>query len=111
MSRQSARLARLIGWFRDIKTLPKLLLGFGGIGALMPVTGVIGWTGMQSLCAALDATFTGSAVLSAKVETLISNAGLYHRAVVRVPYLASADAAVGILKDGFSETQTKEQRS
>jgi len=164
MSRQSMPLARLIGWFRDVKTLPKLLLGFGGIGALMLVIGVIGWTGMQSL----RTTLTGSTVMLAKVETLISNAGLYHSAVARVagiqrkedfeaeirpladlrekmseslqealatpesdgtaslqqvpedvrtiqavlaPYRASAEAAVGILKDSFSETLTEEQRS
>jgi len=37
--------ARLIGWFRDVKALPKLL-GFGGSGALMLAIGGIGWMGM-----------------------------------------------------------------
>jgi len=144
--------------------LPKLLMGFGGIGALILVIGVIGWMGMQSL----PATLTGSTVMLAKLGALISNAGLYHSAVVRVagiqqkedfeaeirpladlrkkmleslqealatpeshgtaslqqmpkdvrtiqevlaPDLVSAEAAVGILKDSFSETLTEEQRS
>lgn len=65
MSGQSTRLARPIGWFRDVKTLPKLLLGFDGIG----------WTGMQSLRAMLDAMLIGSTVIFAKVGTLIINAG------------------------------------
>jgi hypothetical protein len=74
------RLARLIGWFRDLKTLPKLLMEFGGIGALILVIGVIGWTGMQLL----PATLTRSTVMLAKVGPLISNASLYHSAVVLV---------------------------
>ena len=87
------RLARLIEWFRDLKTSPKLLMGFGGIGALILVIGFIVWTGMQSL----PATLKRSTVMLAKVGTHISNASLYHCAVV----LASAEAAVGILKDSF----------
>jgi hypothetical protein len=55
-----------------------LLVGFGVIRALMLVIGIIGWTGMQSLRATLDATFTGSTVMLAKVGTLISTTGLYH---------------------------------
>jgi hypothetical protein len=74
------RLARLIGWFRDLKTLPKVLMGFGGIGALILAIGAIGLTGMESL----PVTLIRSTVTLTKVGILIGNASLYHSAAVLV---------------------------
>ena len=49
-------------WFQNLKTLPKLILGFSAVGAIMIMVGLIGLIGLNRLKSELQNIYDGSTV-------------------------------------------------
>ncbi len=78
MARQSSMKWKLTTWFNNLKTLPKLILGFSIVGAIMIVVGIIGLYGLQQLRGELRTLYESSTLALANVGTTSSYLGLYH---------------------------------
>ena len=83
MARSSRSAGWMIGaWFHNLKTLPKLIIGFSSIGAMMIVVVVIGMIGLNQLKSGLQSVYDGSTVALSNVGVSSTNLGLYHGALL-----------------------------
>ncbi len=82
MARQSSPKWKITTWFNDLKTLPKLILGFSSVGAIMIVVGIIGLYGLQQLRGELRTIYESSTLALANVGTTSTYLGLYHDALL-----------------------------
>ena len=83
MARSSRSAGWIIGaWFHNLKTLPKLIIGFSSIGAMMIVVVVIGMIGLNQLKSGLQSVYDGSTVALSNVGVSSTNLGLYHGALL-----------------------------
>jgi len=71
-----------VAWFRNLKTLTKLMLGFSAVGVIMVAVGIIGLLGLQQLREELRTVYEGSTLSLANVGASSSSLGLYHDAVL-----------------------------
>src|SRR5437764_122678 len=72
----------LVAWFRNLKTLTKLMLGFSAVGVIMVAVSIIGLLGLQQLREELRTVYEGSTLSLANVGASSSSLGLYHDAVL-----------------------------
>ena len=70
------------GWFQNLKTLPKLIIGLLSLGAMMIVVIVISVIGLNRLKGELQATYDGSTVALSNVGVSSTTLGLYHSALL-----------------------------
>lgn len=82
MARQSSAKWNVATWFNNLKTLPKLVLGFSSVGAIMIVVGIIGLYGLQQLRGELRTIYESSTLALANVGTTSTYLGLYHDALL-----------------------------
>lgn len=83
MARSSKSAGWLVGsWFLNLKTLPKLIIGFSSIGAMMVVVVVISLLGLNQLKSGLQSVYDGSTVALSNVGVSSTNLGLYHGALL-----------------------------
>lgn len=82
MARQSAAKWSFRTWFQNLKTLPKLILGFSAVGAIMITVGVVGLVGLRTLQHELKTIYEGSTLALSNIGTSSSNLGLYHDALL-----------------------------
>src|SRR5947208_484087 len=71
-----------VAWFRNLKTLTKLMLGFSAVGVIMVAVSIIGLLGLQQLREELRTGYEGSTLSLANVGASSSSLGLYHDAVL-----------------------------
>lgn len=69
-------------WFQNLKTLPKLILGFSAVGAIMIMVGLIGLIGLNRLKSELQNIYDGSTVALSNTGIASTNLGLYHDALL-----------------------------
>ncbi len=81
MARQSAKWS-FQSWFQNLKTLPKLILGFSAVGVIMITVGVVGLVGLRTLQHELKTIYEGSTLALSNIGTSSSNLGLYHDALL-----------------------------
>ncbi len=72
----------LLRWFKDQKTLTKLIIGFGLVGLVMIVVGVMGLLGLQQLRTQLQIVYENSTIALGNLGNTSSNLGLYHDAIL-----------------------------
>ncbi|MDE3117760.1 MAG: HAMP domain-containing protein [Nitrospirota bacterium] len=72
----------LLTWFKDQKTLTKLMLGFSAVGVVIVAVGIVGLLGLQQLRQQLRVVYESSTVALGNLGTTSSNLGLYHDAVL-----------------------------
>jgi twitching motility protein PilJ len=65
-------------WFQNLKTLPKLIIGFTSLGAMMIVVILIGLIGLNRLKGELQATYNRSTLALSHVGVSSNSLGLYH---------------------------------
>ena len=83
MARSSRSGGWLVGaWFHNLKTLPKLIIGFSSIGAMMIVVVLISLIGLNQLKSGLQSVYDGSTVALSNVGVSSTNLGLYHGALL-----------------------------
>jgi twitching motility protein PilJ len=83
MARHSKSENRSFGsWFRNLKTLHKLILAFLSVGAMMIIVVVIGLIGLNRLKSELQSIYDGSTVALSNVGVSSTNLGLYHSALL-----------------------------
>lgn len=83
MARQSKATKWSIGsWFRNLKTLPKLIVGFSAVGAIMIMVGLVGLIGLSKLKGELQAIYDGSTQALSNIGISSTNLGLYHDALL-----------------------------
>lgn len=70
------------GWFSNLKTLPKLILGFSSVGAMMIVVIVVALIGLNQLKGELQRIYDGSTSVLSNVGVSSTNLGLYHSALL-----------------------------
>lgn len=79
MARHSKSAAWSLGsWFRNLKTLPKLMIGFSSVGAMVVIVVVIGLIGLKKLKGELQSVYDGSTLALSNVGVSSTNLGLYH---------------------------------
>lgn len=83
------------GWFRNLRTRTKLLVGFAVIITAMLAIGFIGLMGLNQLKAQLQSIYDESTVGISNIAISSSNLSLYHSALLSVATQAE--------KDGFDE--------
>jgi len=71
-----------VAWFRNLKTLTKLILGFSAVGVIMVAVGMTGLFGLQQLREELRNVYEGSTLSMANVGASSSTFGLYHDAIL-----------------------------
>src|SRR5213594_3620076 len=71
-----------VAWFRNLKTLTKLILGFSAVGVIMVAVGITGLFGLQQLREELRTVYEGSTLSLANVGASSSTFGLYHDAIL-----------------------------
>jgi twitching motility protein PilJ len=71
-------------WFQNLKTLPKLILGFSAVSVIMVSVGLVGLMGLQKLKGELQLIYNGSTLALSNVGISSSNLGLYHSALLNV---------------------------
>ncbi|HXF92349.1 MAG TPA: methyl-accepting chemotaxis protein [Nitrospiraceae bacterium] len=124
MARQSATQWAIQTWFKNLKTLPKLALGFSSVGVVMITVGVIGLVGLQQLRERLRIVYEGSTQALVNLGASSSNLGLYHDAILnagRVTRKSDFEDAVQPLADlkrktlepleAYAQTQLRESSS
>lgn len=67
-------------WFQNLKTLPKLILGFAAVSLIMISVAVIGLMGLHTLKGELQSIYNGSTLALSNVGIASTNLGLYHSA-------------------------------
>jgi twitching motility protein PilJ len=82
MARQSKSAWTIQKWFRNLKTLQKLILGFSAVGAIMIMVGLIGLIGLSRLKSELQNFYDGSTVALSNTGVSSMNLGLYHDALL-----------------------------
>ena len=73
-----------IAWFKNLKTLTKLILGFSAVGVIMVAVSIIGLLGLQQLREELRTVYEGSTLSLANIGASSSSLGLYHDAILNV---------------------------
>ncbi len=71
-------------WFQNLKTLPKLILGFSAVGLIMISIGFVGLMGLHTVKGELQAIYNGSTLALSNVGIASTNLGLYHSALLHV---------------------------
>lgn len=69
-------------WFQNLKTLPKLIVGFTAVSVLMIGVGLVGLIGLHKLKGELRSIYNGSTLALANVGIISTNLGLYHSALM-----------------------------
>ena len=69
-------------WFRNLKTLPKLIMGFSAVGAIMILVGLVGLIGLNRLKGELQNIYHGSTLALSNTGVSSTNLGLYHDALL-----------------------------
>lgn len=83
MARQSkAKTWSVQSWFQNLKTLPKLILGFSAVGAIMIMVGLVGLVGLNKLKGELQSIYDGSTLALSDTGVSSTNLGLYHDALL-----------------------------
>ena len=84
MARQSksATTSSIQVWFGNLKTLPKLVIGFSVVGAIMIMVGLVGLIGLNKLKGELQTIYDGSTLALSNTGVSSSNLGLYHDALL-----------------------------
>lgn len=89
-------------WFKNLKTLTKLMLGFSAVGVIIVAVGLVGVLGLQQLREQLRIVYENSTVALANLGAASSNLGLYHDAILsagRVTRKSDFDDAIKPLPD------------
>ncbi len=85
MARYSKPVARpMQSWFQNLKTLPKLIIGFSAVSAIMITVGLIGLIGLHKLKGELQSIYNGSTLALSNVGISSTNLGLYHSALLNL---------------------------
>lgn len=82
MARHSKSAWTIQTWFNNLKTLPKLILGFSAVGVIMIMVGLVGLIGLSRLKAELQNIYDGSTVALSNTGVSSTNLGLYHDALL-----------------------------
>ncbi|MCC6139856.1 MAG: methyl-accepting chemotaxis protein [Nitrospira sp.] len=82
MARHSKSAGTAQTWFNNLKTLPKLILGFSAVGVIMIMVGLVGLIGLSRLKAELQNIYDGSTVALSNTGISSTNLGLYHDALL-----------------------------
>jgi twitching motility protein PilJ len=83
MPRHSKAAAWSFGlWLQNLKTLPKLMIGFSSVGVMLIVVVVIGLMGLGKLKSELQSIYDGSTLALSNVGGSSANLGLYHSALL-----------------------------
>ncbi|MEC4889937.1 MAG: methyl-accepting chemotaxis protein [Nitrospira sp.] len=69
-------------WFQNLKTLPKLIIGFSAVGAIMIAVGLVGLIGLNRLKGELQNIYDGSTLALSNTGVSSTNLGLYHDALL-----------------------------
>jgi twitching motility protein PilJ len=73
---------KLGGWFQNLKTQTKLMLGFTVVGAVIILVGILGVYGLFKVRENLRVVYNESTLALANVAASSSNLGLYHDKVL-----------------------------
>lgn len=71
-------------WFQNLKTLPKLIIGFSAVSSIMITVGLVGLIGLHKLKGELQSIYNGSTLALSNVGISSTNLGLYHSALLNV---------------------------
>ncbi|MDH5318106.1 MAG: MCP four helix bundle domain-containing protein, partial [Nitrospira sp.] len=71
-------------WFQNLKTLPKLILGFAAVSVIMVSVGLVGLMGLHKLKGELQSIYNGSTLALSNVGISSTTLGLYHSALLNV---------------------------
>jgi len=82
MARHSKSAWTIQTWFDNLKTLPKLILGFSAVGVIMIMVGLVGLIGLSRLKTELQNIYDGSTVALSNTGISSTNLGLYHDALL-----------------------------
>ncbi|MEQ1626996.1 MAG: methyl-accepting chemotaxis protein [Nitrospira sp.] len=82
MARHSKSAWTIQTWFNNLKTLPKLILGFSAVGVIMIMVGLVGLIGLSRLKTELQNIYDGSTVALSNTGVSSTNLGLYHDALL-----------------------------
>jgi twitching motility protein PilJ len=82
MARHSKSAWTIQTWFNNLKTLPKLILGFSAVGVIMIMVGLVGLIGLGRLKTELQNIYDGSTVALSNTGVSSTNLGLYHDALL-----------------------------
>jgi len=72
----------LLTWFKNQKTLTKLMLGFSAVGIVIAAVGIVGLLGLQQLRQQLQIVYENSTIALGNLGATSSNLGLYHDAIL-----------------------------
>ena len=83
MARSSKAAGWVVGaWFHNLRTLPKLIVGFSSVGAMMLVVVVIGLIGLHQVKSGLQSAYDKSTEALSNVGVSSTNLSLYHGALL-----------------------------
>ena len=71
-------------WFQNLKTLPKLVVGFSTVGAIMIMVALVGLIGLHKLKGELQSIYDGSTLALSNTGITSTNLGLYHNALLSI---------------------------
>ena len=71
-------------WFKNLKTLPKLIMGFSTVAAIMMTVGLIGLFGFNTLKSELQTTYGESTVGLSNAGVSSTSLSLYHNSLLNV---------------------------
>ncbi len=71
-------------WFQNLNTLPKLIVGFSAVGAIMIMLGLVGLIGLNKLKGELQSFYDRSTVALSNTGISSTNLGLYHNALLSI---------------------------
>jgi twitching motility protein PilJ len=71
-------------WFKNLKTLPKLIIGFSTVAAIMMTVGLIGLFGFNALKGELQSTYGESTVGLSNAGVSSTSLSLYHNTLLSV---------------------------
>ncbi|TKS61908.1 MAG: methyl-accepting chemotaxis protein [Nitrospira sp.] len=69
-------------WFQNLKTLPKLIVGFSAVGAIMIMVSLVGLIGLNKLKGELQSIYDRSTLALSNTGISSTNLGLYHNALL-----------------------------
>ena len=69
-------------WFKNLKMLSKLIVGFSAVGAIMIMVGLVGLIGLSKLKGELQSIYDGSTLALSNTGVSSTNLGLYHDALL-----------------------------
>lgn len=82
MARNSKSGWSVQSWFRNLNTLPKLIMGFSAVGAIMILVGLVGLIGLNRLKGELQNFYDGSTLALSNAGVSSTNLGMYHDALL-----------------------------